>query len=132
MITTTIFILSGVGIVVMLLVKMKALKTRKQTLLLGLISLGDYRVRNVYQKMTHHYSEVKEKGRVLVTKQLPMHSKNLLNKAETLVKDKSEKYLSNIRNSRLLNNRKEGLSEFFKNLSDKENGDSQKDRDLIE
>ncbi|MHB0977912.1 MAG: hypothetical protein ACYC1K_00680 [Minisyncoccota bacterium] len=132
MITTTIFVLSGVGIVVMLFVKMKALKTRKQTLLLGLISLGDYRVRNVYQKMTHHYSEVKEKGRVLVTKQLPMHSKNLLNKAEILVKDKSEKYLSNIRNSRLLNNRKEGLSEFFKNLSDKENGDSQKDRDLIE
>lgn len=129
---TIIFALSGVGIILLILVKLRALQTKKPAILLGLISLGDHRVRNVYQKTTHHYSEVKEKGRVLVTKQIPMHSKNLLNKAETLVKEKSEKYLGNIRNTRLLNNKREGLSEFFKNLSDKENGDSQNDGDLIE
>jgi len=129
---TIIFALSGVGIILLILVKLRALQTKKPTLLLGLISLGDHRVRNVYQKTTHHYSEVKEKGRILVTKQIPMHSKNLLNKVETLVKEKSEKYLGNIRNTRLLNNKKEGLSEFFKNLSDKENGDSQNGGDLVE
>ncbi len=129
---TIIFALSGVGIILLILVKLRALQTKKPAILLGLISLGDHRVRNVYQKTTHHYSEVKEKGRVLVTKQIPMHSKNLLNKAETLVKEKSEKYLGNIRNTRLLNNKREGLSEFFKNLSDKENGDSQNGGDLIE
>lgn len=129
---TIIFILSGVGLIMLILVKMRSIQTKKPVLLLGLISLGDYRVRDVYQKTTHHYSEVKEKGRVLVTKQLPMHSKNLLNKAETLVKEKSEKYLGNIRNSRLLNNKKEGLSEFFKNLSDKESKDSQNSEDRVE
>ncbi len=129
---TIIFALSGIGLIILILVKMKTLQTKKPDLLLGLISLGDHRVRNVYQKTTHHYSEVKEKGIVLVTKQLPMHSKNILNKAEILVKEKSEKYLGNIRNSRLLNNKKKGLSEFFKNLSDKENGDSQNGGDLVE
>lgn len=129
---TIIFALSGIGLIVLILVKMKALQTKKPALLLGLISLGDHRVRDVYQKTTHHYSEVKEKGRVLLTKQLPMHSKNFLNKAETLVKEKSEKYLGNIRNSRLLNSKKEGLSEFFKNLRDKENEDSQNGGDRVE
>lgn len=129
---TTIFALSGICIIVLILVKMRVLQTKKPAPLLGLISLSDYRVRNVYQKATHHYSETKEKGRIFVTKQLPMHSKNLLNKAEILVKEKSEKYLGNIRNSHLLNNKKEGLSEFFKNLSDKENGDSQNGEDRVE
>jgi len=124
---TIIFLLSGLSIATLVLVKIQALKTKRAPLLLDFISSGDHHVREIYQNMTHRYSDLKEKGNVLITKQLPMHTKNLLNKTENLVKEKSEKYIGNIRNTRLLNNRKKGISEFFKNLSDKENADSQND-----
>jgi hypothetical protein len=117
---TVIFIVSGLFVAVFLLAKMREMRTKKPFFLLRAVSQGDHRVRDVYQSATNKYSDAKEKGKFWVTKQLPLQTKTLLSKAETLVKEKSEKYIGNIRNSRLLGDNREGISEFFKNLSEKE------------
>jgi len=132
MFLTIIFITSGLCIIGLVLIKMQALKTKRSMLLLEFISNGDHHVREIYQNTTHQYFDIKEKVIIFITKQFPMHTKNLLNKTETLVKEKLEKYTGNIRNSRLLNRKKEGISEFFKNLSEKENEDSQNGSDKVE
>jgi len=129
---TIIFIASGICMIILVLAKMRELEQNRRSILFGWISRGDRHVGGVHHKAIHHYSVLKEKGTFFVSKQLPMHTKNLMNKTETIVKEKSERYIGNIRNSRLLRKRKDGISEFFKNLSDKENRGSQNDRDLVE
>lgn len=98
---------------------------KKSVFPLNFISKSDHRIKELTHKATHHYSEIKEKGGFMIKKQLPLHSKNLYYKTESMIKEKAEKYLGNIRNSRMLNRKSDGISEFFKSLSDKENGDSQ-------
>jgi len=115
-----IFALSGICLVILLSTKMSELKHRRTFFPLNFISKSDHRIREITHLATHHYSEFKERGEFVLTKQLPLHSKNILNKTKTLIKEKVEKHLGDIRNTRLLGNKKDGISEFFKNLSDKE------------
>jgi len=91
-------------------------KRQKSFFFFRLISKGDERFRDFSHQATHAYSEYKEKGEFFFRKQLPLHTKNLANKTEALVKEKSEKYLGNIRNSKLLQPKNEGISDFFKNM----------------
>lgn len=119
-----IFALSGICIVILVYTKIRELKHERTFFPLNFISKSDHRIREVTHLATRHYSELKEKGEFVLTKQLPLHSKNILNKTKTLVRDKVEKHLGDIRNTRLLGNKKDGISEFFKNLSDKENGNT--------
>jgi hypothetical protein len=111
---------------------MHELKHKRSIFPLSFISKSDHRIKEITHLATGRYSEFKEKGEFMLKKQLPLHSKNLLNKTKTLINEKVEKHLGDIRNTRLLGNKKDGISEFFKNLSDKENGDSQNGRDKVE
>ncbi len=119
---TIIFALSGICLGILLGTKMFEVRHKKSIFPLNFISKSDHRIREVTHLATHHYSELKEKGEFIITKQLPLHSKNILNKTKTLLKEKTEKYLGNIRNSRLLKPRTDGISKFMKSLSNKENG----------
>ena len=53
-----------------------------------------------------------------------MHSKSFLNKLSAFLEKKREEYMNNMRNSRLLK-KDEGISEFFKNLSQIEKGNGE-------
>jgi hypothetical protein len=120
MILTTVFIVSGACILLLLLAKMWEMKHKKPFFLLGFISNGDHHIRNWSQVSVHAYSELKEDASFFVKKQIPLHSKNILNKTEVLIKEKTEKLMGDMRNARLLKSKNEGISEFFKNVSEME------------
>lgn len=120
MITLFIFYVSGAVVAILLLAKIWESKRRKSFMFLNLISKGDEGFRNFSHDATHAYSVFKEKGDFFIRKQLPLHTRNTINKTEILIKEKAEKYLGNMRNSKLLHPRSEGISEFFKNISEME------------
>ena len=53
-----------------------------------------------------------------------MHSKNSSNKLLSYLAEKKEKYINNMRDSRLLK-KSDGISEFFKNMSSIEKGNGE-------
>lgn len=116
-----IFAVSGVLIIVLLLAKIREMKKQKP-LLLRLISLGDERARVIGHKGAHFYADSKEKADFFLNKQLPLHTKNFLNKSELFVQEQTAKLAESIRDSRLLK-KDDGISEFFKSISEKENGE---------
>ena len=102
-------------------------KRRRPFVLFQLISKGDENFRGLSHNATNLYSEWREKGEFFVKKQIPLHTKNLINKTEDFAKEKAERYLGNIRNTRLLKDKNAGISEFFKNLDimEKENAEAE-------
>lgn len=97
-------------------------KNRKSFFLLRAISKGDEHIRDLSIKSAHQYADLKEKSKFVVGKQLPLHSKNFLNKSAIFLQEKSTKYFGDIRNSRLLGGKNEGISEFLKDISQMEKG----------
>ena len=126
MFTLYVFYVSGGVVLLLLLAKIWESKRRKSFLMLRIISSGDEKFKNLSHDATLAYSVLKEKGEFFINKQLPLHTKNILNKSETFIKEKGEKYLGNIRNSKLLRPKNEGISEFFKNMSEMEKENSEK------
>lgn len=123
---TFVFIFAFSGIVIVLLsVSKKLEEIRKRPFFISkLISKGDIHIREIYHRIVHLYSDGKEKIIFFVQKQMPMHLKNLFNKSVTFLKEKREQYTNNMRNSRLIK-KNEGISEFFKNMSDLEKGNGE-------
>jgi len=121
MITFYIFIFSGVALVTLTLTKRIEEKRKKPFFLFKLISNGDENVRKLHHKSLHFYSVGKDKAAFFVKKRLPMHSRNSLNKFITKLGEQTEKYMGDIRDSRLLK-KSDGISEFFKNMSTIEKG----------
>lgn len=115
-----IFAFSGVSLVILIGAKMWQEKRKKSSFLLRSIGRGDEHVRVLSHKAAHHYSEVKDKTDFFLKKQLPLHTKNFINKTNATIKEKSEHYIGNIRGSKFLK-KSDGLPEFFKNISEKEN-----------
>ncbi|MBI2086611.1 MAG: hypothetical protein HYT69_00315 [Candidatus Zambryskibacteria bacterium] len=124
MFSFTLFTFSG--LVLATLFVSKRLEERKKTsvFFLKLISRGDERIRNYHHKVLRLYSEGKELTAFWIKKQLPMRAKNFWNKFIAYIKEISEKYAGNMRNARLLK-KSEGISEFFKNISDIEKGNGE-------
>ena len=122
----TIYIFSASGFAILLLVTTKRLqqKLKKPFFVFNIISKADAQIRALYQKLVHLYSDSKEKTSFLIEKQIPIHSKNVLNKSISFIKEKRDQYIGNIRNSRLLK-RPDGISEFFKNMSEIEKGNGE-------
>lgn len=118
------FAVSGAVIVLLLLTKVLEIKHKKKFILSRVISKGDHRIRVLSHNATHQYSVLKEDTGFFIKQQLPLHTKNILKKVEAHAKEKSEKYIGNIRNTRLIKPRNEGISEFFKNMSEKEKDDT--------
>ena len=124
MITIYIFTASGVAILLLVTTKRLQQKLKKPFFVFNIISKADAQIRALYQKLVHLYSDSKEKTSFLIEKQIPIHSKNVLNKSISFIKEKRDQYIGNIRNSRLLK-RPDGISEFFKNMSEIEKGNGE-------
>ena len=110
-----IFAISGLAIVVLL---------SRPVFISNIISKGDIHIRKIYHQSVHSYSESKEKAKFFFEKQLPMHSRNFLNKLIAFLQEKREHYIGNMRDSRLLK-KPDGISEFFKNMSEAERGNGE-------
>lgn len=124
MITISIFTISGLAIVLLTTAKGLAEKRQKSFFILEAISKGDTHIRGFYRRAVHLYSEGKEQARFFFKRQIPIHSKNSFNKLISFLKEKRGQYIGNMRNSRLLK-KSDGISEFFKNMSDVEKGNGE-------
>lgn len=124
MTSVTIFAISGLGIVVLTATKIFEQKRKKQLFISNAISRGDIHVRRFYHTAVHLYSEIKDKTLFFFQKKIRMHSRNFLNKSLSFLKEKREQYVNNTRNSRLLK-KSDGISEFFKNMSNIEKGNGE-------
>ena len=128
-----IFIFSGVAIVVIIFAKWWELRKHESVWVLRMISKTDKHIRQLSHHLTHQYSVYKDKSQVLVKKQIPLHAKNVANKTEALLREKLEKYVGNIRNTKFLNSKnKEGISEFFKNMKNLEEETAEAIKDMDE
>lgn len=121
MVLNTIFIVSGLVIAALIGAKMIEERKKKKPFLLRLVSLGDERARHLSHGFAHKYSELKERVSFFMKRQLPLRSRNFLNKAQAVIKEKAEKHIGDIRGSRFLK-KSDGISEYFKSISDKESG----------
>lgn len=124
MISVIIFNVSGLAMILLLVTKKVEEKRRKPFFISNVISKGDIHIRGLYLRVVRFYSEGKEKALLLLEKRIPLHSKNSLNKLLTFLREKRERYINEMRDSRLLK-KPDGISEFFKNMSniDKGNGE---------
>lgn len=118
---TITFFFSGAVLALMLFTKRIEMEHKRTFILLRAISRGDERVRNWAHRSAHIYSEGKEKASFFLVKQLPMRTKNFVNKTSSQVEELGAVYLEKIRGVKMLKpSADEGLSDFFKNLSSKE------------
>lgn len=116
-----IFILSGLALAVLLVSKRIEEKKRRPVFVLKIISKGDERVRELHHQMIRYYSVGKERIYVYVCKQLPRYSRSSLNKIIAKLEEGLGRYLDKMRDARLLK-KTDGLSEFFRNISDVDKG----------
>ena len=121
MITFVLFAVSGVAIITITAAKRMGERKKTTVLILRLISLGDERLRGLHHEALRHYSSGKDKFGFWFKKQLPLKLKSFLNRFLTYAREKSVEYLGDMRGSRLLK-RSDGISEFFKNISEIEKG----------
>lgn len=120
MILNYIFLISGLALAALIGAKMLEDRRKAKPILLRLISLGDERVRNLSHGFARHYSELKERTGFFLGRQVPLHTRNFMNKVNAKVKEQAEKRIGDIRGSKLLK-KSDGLSEYFKSISEKEN-----------
>ncbi len=119
-----IFIISGLVIITLIAVKGWEAKRRKPFFITRAISKGDIYTREIYHKAIHFYYEDKEKAIFFLKKRIPIHTRNTLNKMISFLEEKRRMYADNMRDSRLLK-KSDGISEFFKNMSDVEKGNGE-------
>lgn len=119
MITSIIFLLSGLMIVFLIHAKMVEDKREEKPAILRFVSMGDEHVRTLSVELAHKYAEWKAKAEFFVNKQFPMHARNFVNKTNAVIKERVTKHVGDIRGSRFLK-KSDGLSEFFKSISEKE------------
>ena len=124
-----LFAISGTALVTLLVAKKFDEKRTKPLFIFRWICRGDERIRDYHHKALRLYSEGKERVSFIATKQFKLHSKNTLNKLVTYLKEKREQYENNIRDSRLLK-KSDGISEFFRSISDVEKGNGAIDETL--
>lgn len=124
MITVTIFAISGLAIPILIIAKRLEQKRKKTFLIFNFISKSNIHIRKLFHRMVHYYSEGKERLLFFFKKRIPMHFKNSSNKLVTFLLEKKVKYITNMRDSRLLK-KSDGISEFFKNMSSIEKGNGE-------
>jgi len=79
-------------------------------------------VRELGHEIAHFYDLVKEKTILWTTKQLPLRAKSTWNKSTSLISELGNQYLEKIRDTKLLKSKKDGISEFFKNINEVKKG----------
>jgi hypothetical protein len=121
MLTFWLFILSGVVVLALTLAKRMGERKKLAAILLKVVATGDEQVRKIHHEALHFYSEGKDKYSFWLKKQLPLKLKSLSNRALSLIRERLQERFGDVRNSRLLK-RSDGISEFFKNISEVEKG----------
>ena len=121
MVTFALFITSGAGIITLTLAKRFEEKRRKSNFILRAVSRGDERFRDYHARALYSYTTGKERTALIVTKQLPLKTKSLWNRFAAYVSERANEYMGDMRDTKLLK-RSDGISEFFKNISDIEKG----------
>ncbi len=121
MVTFALFILSGTIIAVLAIAKRMEEKRRQTPLVLRAVSHGDERIRKFHHEALFQYSQAKDKSAFYLKKQLPLKLKSLINKLNAYAKEKGVEYFGDMRGARLLK-KPDGISEFFKNISEIEKG----------
>ena len=116
-----IFAISGTAIATLIAAKSLEVKIRRPLFIFRWIMKSDKLIRDWHHKTLEFYSGGKEKVSFFFTRQIKIHSKNTFNKLVAFLKEKREQYENNMRNSKLLK-KPDGISEFFKNMSDIEKG----------
>ena len=116
---TIIFATSGVAMVMLMAAKSLEERRRKPFFVLNTISRNNVHIRTLHRKALSLYAEGKEKIHFKLNKQLPLRLRNFSNKLASYIREKQKQYANNMRDSRLLK-RSDGISEFFKSLSDVE------------
>ena len=129
MASIAIFAISGTAIITLLVAKRVEQSLKKPLFVFKWIMRSDERARTLYQRVLRLYSEGKEGFAFFFTKRIKLHSRNNFNKLITFLKEKREQYEHNMRNSRLLK-KPDGISEFFKSISDVEKGSGTIDESL--
>lgn len=124
MIITSFFAVSGFSIILLLVSKRLEEKRKKTFFISNIISKGDTHIRELYQKVVRLYSEGKETISFFYKKRVPIHSKNSLNKLLIFLRKRREQYIVSMRDSKLLK-KPDGISEFFKNMSEIEKGNGE-------
>lgn len=117
----SLFFFSGAVLVTLTVAKRLEEKKRRSNVVLRAVSTGDERMRRLHHEALHAYSDGKDKFSFWFKKQLPLKAKSLANKSLSYLHSTATKHFGDIRNSRLLK-KSDGLSEFFKNISEIEKG----------
>src|SRR3989338_9178321 len=97
MIVTSIFTISGISIITLVVAKRLEEKRKKSFFILDVISKSDTRIRELYHRAVRLYFEGKEKSSFLFKRQIPIHSKNSFNKLLSFLKEKREQYIVRMR-----------------------------------
>jgi len=124
MIITSLFAFSGLSIILLLVAKRLEEKRKRIFFISNAISKGDTRIRGLYLKVVRLYSEGKERISFFYKKQIPIHSRNSLNKLLIFIRKRREQYAVSMRDAKLLK-KSDGISEFFKNMSEIEKGNGE-------
>ncbi|MEK7461533.1 MAG: hypothetical protein AAB586_00465 [Patescibacteria group bacterium] len=118
------FGISGLAIILLIATKRLELKNERDFFILDVISKGNIHIRKLYHQVVHLYSEGKERMLFLIHKQLPIYYRKSHNKLLTFTEKKREQYFISMRDSKLLK-KSDGISEFFKNISNIEKGNGE-------
>ena len=131
MITFTLFAISGAALVTITISKRIEEKKKRTVLILRAISQGDERLRELRYKALQAYSLGKERLYFVATKQAPLKAKSFWNRFAAYMREVGKRYAGDIRNSKLLR-RSDGISEFFKSISEIEKGNGEIDKPFEE
>ena len=121
-----VFIFSGLAIVMLIVGKVIEEKRSQPLFLFDLISKGDRHVRELSHMTSEEYSEFKTRAEFFIKKQLQMQARSSYYRTQTLLREQSDRFLKYIRDSRLIK-KSDGISEFFKSVSEVERGGGQID-----
>lgn len=124
MILTALFFVSGAGIVAITVAKRIEERRKKTNFVLRAIARGNEHAHEYRHGALHAYTVGKERADFWLRKQLPLRSKNWWYKLVSFVEERSNQYLGEMRDAKLFK-RSDGLSEFFKNISEIEKGNGE-------
>ncbi len=125
MISFTLFTLSGIAIATLTVAKRVEEKHKKTFFVLEAISKGDEYLHELRERIILAYLRVRERSGFLLKKQLPLKAKGLWNRTLAWTKESAKKLIGDLRDSRLLKRKPDGISEFFKNISEIEKGNGE-------
>lgn len=124
MASVVIFGVSGLAIVLLIATKRLELKNKQDFFILDIISKGNIYIRELYHRVIYFYSEGKERTLFFAHKQVPVYCRKCFNKLLAFIEKKRKQYVVSMRDSRLLK-KPDGISEFFKNMSNIEKGNGE-------